>query len=169
MSNIIEAEVFVTKVWPPKGKYFAFNCEELKSDSNQYGRVSAPITLYKKIKQNGTYRIAYHETEEGYLNMDTLLTDVAKDPPPRSPTNPKDSDRMGRYGMTNTILSSIEGMTISDWLQVPPKQIAAIIVKCAEASAIAERIIAETDITKADISSGKRKERQEEMNDEIPE
>lgn len=169
-NKIIEAEVTVTKVWPPKGKYFSFNCAELITDENKYGRMSAPATIYKKIKENGVYQIAYHETEEGYLNLDTLITDLAKsDPVPRPPTNPRDSDRMGRQGMTNQILSSVEGMTLSDWLNTDPKHIAAIIVKCAQALDIAEKIIKETRAhNPINIHTGKRKQQSAELNDSIP-
>lgn len=84
--KIIRAEVTVTKVWPPKGNFFAFNCAELVTDENRYGRVSAPVAVYKKIKEKGVYEIAYHKTDEGYLNFDTLITDLAKSDPPKQVT-----------------------------------------------------------------------------------
>ena len=170
MSNIIEAEVTVTKVWEPKGKYFAFNCAELKTDTNKYGRVSAPVALYKKILQNGVYRIAYHETEGGYLNLDTLFSDTPiKEPLPRPPTNPKDSDRMGRMGMVNAILSSCTGMSVSDWLNTDHKYLASLIVKCAMAIDHAEKAIKESKgRNPTNIETGKCKQKDEEMGDEIP-
>src|SRR5215831_4567859 len=71
--EIIEAEVTVTKVWPARGKYFAFNCAELKTEENKYGRVSAPVKFVSKIHEKQVLRIAYHETDEGYLNLDTII------------------------------------------------------------------------------------------------
>ena len=172
MSNLIEAEVTVTKVWPPKpnSNYGAINCAELKTEQNKYGRVSVPANLVRKFQENRIYKIMYHETEEGYLNFDCIVTD--KDPPkvaPRPPTNPTDSDRMGRQGMVNNILGSIEGMTLSDWLNVDAKHIAALITKCAQALDIAEKVLKETKShNPVDVHTGTRKQKSEEFNDEIP-
>lgn len=109
MADTITAEVTVTKVWPPKGKYFSFNCEQLKSEENKYGRVSGPVSLYDKIRENTTYRIKYHKTDEGYLNLDTLFTDTARKAPAstRPETPQKDSDRMGTMGMVNATLMGL--------------------------------------------------------------
>jgi hypothetical protein len=168
VSNIIEAEVSVTKKWPPRSGYFAFNCRELITDENKYGRISAPDKLYGKIQENGTYRIAYH-MEGKYLNLDTLITDVAKDPPPRPATNPKDAFRMGAHGGYNAALSSIEGMTFSDWLQVDPKQLANLLLRFYQAEDIADKRLKETlRDNPADIHTGRRKQESEELDDGIP-
>jgi len=171
MADIVQAEVTCVKKFPPRGNFFRFSCPELKSDDNQYGNISAPATLYSKIQEKNVYRIAYHK-EGQYLNLDTLITDVAKEPPPRPPTNPKDSDRMGRQGMVNGILSAItDAATLDLWVNtVRPEHIANIGLKCYAALQIMEQKIKEgyTGINPADVSTGKRKQYSKDMNDEIP-
>ena len=101
--------------------------------------------------------------------MILIDTDLTKEPAPRPRTNPADAMRMGAHGGFNAALSSIEGMTLSDWLNVDVKHLGALLLKFYQAEDFAEKRFAETlKDNPIEITTGKRKQRSADLDDEIP-
>jgi len=172
MSNIIEAEVFVTHVFEPKGKYFRFSCKELVSETNKYGNISGPVALYKKIKKNNTYQIAYHKTEDGYLNLDTLITNIASPANDTFPVpKPDGINWPGVMGVVNSMIRTItDSQQLQFWLNIDPKHLSALTIKSILAQKITDQKVKEglASPNPADVMSGKRKQKADDIDDEIP-
>jgi hypothetical protein len=126
----------------------------------------------KEFSVGDVCTITFKVTDKGFKNngkrvgAGTFLKEQSKT---RSAA-PTDINWPGIMGMVNQMIGSItDSEQLQFWLNVDPKHIAALIIKGYQAQQQAQKLIASgRSDNPADIMTGKRKQKSEDLADEIP-